>query len=58
MKNYILLLGLLLLFAAIAYAVPSHEGSQIDAQPVVAYGKYGGNIVAIKVASDGTLSIR
>lgn len=56
MKNLMLILAGFILgtFISTASAALFESGTK-DARPIVGYGKYNGTIVAIKVASDGTL---
>lgn len=55
-KNIALVLAGFILGTVISTASAAlFESKSHDARPVVGYGKYNGTIVAIKVASDGTL---
>lgn len=55
-KNIALILTGFILGTVISTASAAlFESKSHDARPIVGYGKYNGAIVAIKVASDGTL---
>ncbi len=55
-KNIALILAGFILGTVISTASAAlFESGTKDARPIVGYGKYNGTIVAIKVASDGTL---